>query len=119
MLLPQGVSIAWQPSPRVINVDKSPAYPAAIRELKTRRNVVEAVSDEAVPLREQHRGTGSSHGETQRATGNGMRLIPDRLENEQGIEAMHMINKGRVRWLSEANVLGQVKFISKLFSIAA
>ena len=37
----------------------------------------------------------------------------------QGIEAMHMINKGRVRWLAEANVLGQVKFISKLFGIAA
>ena len=37
----------------------------------------------------------------------------------QGIEAMHMINKGRVKWLAEADVLGQVKFISKLFGIAA
>ena len=37
----------------------------------------------------------------------------------QGIEAMHMINKGRVRWLEKNDVVGQVKFFQRLFGIAA
>jgi transposase, IS6 family len=36
----------------------------------------------------------------------------------QGMEAMHMMNKGRVRWLAKNDVLGQVKFFHKLFIIA-
>ena len=37
----------------------------------------------------------------------------------QGIETMHMINKGRVRWLARDDVIGQLKFIHKLFSVVA
>ena len=37
----------------------------------------------------------------------------------QGIEAMHMINKGRVRWLAKGDTVGQAHFISELFGIAA
>jgi len=37
----------------------------------------------------------------------------------QGIETMHMINKGRVRWLAKNDVIGQLKFIHKLFTVAA
>ena len=36
----------------------------------------------------------------------------------QGIETMHMINKGRVRWLAKGDVVGQVKFIHTLFAVA-
>ena len=37
----------------------------------------------------------------------------------QGIEAVSMIRKGRVRWLSKADALGQAFFIAGLFGIAA
>ena len=37
----------------------------------------------------------------------------------RGIEAMHTINKGRVRRLVKDDVVGQVKFFQKLFAVAA
>jgi len=37
----------------------------------------------------------------------------------QGIETMHMINKGRVRWLAKGDAVGQVNFVHKLFGVAA
>jgi len=37
----------------------------------------------------------------------------------QGIETLHMIRKGRVRWLANDDALGQTLFISELFGIAA
>jgi transposase, IS6 family len=37
----------------------------------------------------------------------------------QGIEAMHMIRKGRVGWLAKNDALGQVKFIQMLFGVTA
>jgi IS6 family transposase len=35
----------------------------------------------------------------------------------QGIETVHMIRKGRVRWLAKDDALGQALFIRDLFSI--
>jgi hypothetical protein len=35
----------------------------------------------------------------------------------QGIETMHMINKGRVRWLPKGDAVGQASFIASLFGI--
>ena len=37
----------------------------------------------------------------------------------QGIETLHMIRKGRVKWLANDDALGQTLFISELFGIAA
>jgi transposase-like protein len=37
----------------------------------------------------------------------------------QGYEAMHMIRKGQVRWVSGTDVRRQVQFINKLFELAA
>jgi hypothetical protein len=37
----------------------------------------------------------------------------------QGIETVHMIWKGRVRWLSNDDALGQALFVADLFGIAA
>jgi hypothetical protein len=37
----------------------------------------------------------------------------------QGIETMHMINKGRVRWLANGDAVGQAHFVATLFDIAA
>ena len=37
----------------------------------------------------------------------------------QGIETVHMIRKGRVRWLAKNDALGQARFITDLFGIPA
>ena len=37
----------------------------------------------------------------------------------EGIETMEMIRKGRVRWVAKKDVVAEVKFIAKLFPIAA
>ncbi len=35
----------------------------------------------------------------------------------QGYEAMNMMRKGRVRWVSGTDVLRQIRFIKKLFAL--
>ena len=37
----------------------------------------------------------------------------------QGYEAMHMIRKGQVRWVSGSGVRRQIQFINRLFEVAA
>ena len=37
----------------------------------------------------------------------------------RGIETMHMINKGRVKWLAKGDSVGQAYFVGSLFAIAA
>ena len=37
----------------------------------------------------------------------------------QDIETVHMIRKGRVRWLAKGDALGQASFITDLFGVAA
>jgi transposase-like protein len=37
----------------------------------------------------------------------------------QGIEAVYMIRKGRVRWVAKRDTMAQVRFIGELFGIAA
>ena len=41
------------------------------------------------------------------------------LHTIDGYEAMNMIRKGQVRWLAKGDVVGQAKFIQRLFGIAA
>jgi transposase-like protein len=36
----------------------------------------------------------------------------------QGIEAVNMIRKGRVRWLAKGDVVGQAHFIGELFGLS-
>jgi len=45
--------------------------------------------------------------------------VPTAWRTLRGIEAMEMIRKGRVRRAGKGDVEGQVKFIGKLFGIAA
>ena len=85
--------------PRVINVDKNPTYPAAVRELKR-----EGILKRRVRLRrckylnniieQDHRAVKKR---TWLAKGYGSFLSASRTL--EGIEVMHMIRKGRVRWL--------------------
>ncbi len=37
----------------------------------------------------------------------------------EGIETMHMIRKGRVRWLAKNDVRAEARFVAELFDISA
>jgi IS6 family transposase len=105
--------------PRVINVDKNRAYPAAVDELN---------KDGAIPRRckllqckylnnvveQDHRNVKCR---TWLAKGYGW--VRTAWRTLRGIEAMHMIRKGRVRRAGKGDVVAQVKFISKIFGLAA
>ena len=105
--------------PRVINVDKNPAYAAAVealtaegrlparvrlRQCKYLNNVIEQDHRTVKKRAWLAKGYGSFQG--------AWRTL-------QGIEAVHMIRKGRVRWLAKDDAVGQALFIAELFGIAA
>src|SRR5918994_2455626 len=102
-------------SPRVINVEKNPAYPVAIKELKA-----EGTLSKRSRLR-QCRYLNNIVEQDHRTVKRRARLamgygsFRTAWKTLQGIETMHMINKGRVRWLAMGDVVGQVKFFGKLF----
>jgi IS6 family transposase len=112
------LSAEGNPMARVLNVDKNPAYAAAIRELKTEgalphrvclrqcrylNNVVE--QDHRVVKKRVWLAKG--YGSFQSA----WRML-------QGIEAVNMIRKGRVRGLLKGDAVGQALFIGELFGLA-
>ncbi len=104
--------------PRVINVDKNPAYPAAIAQLKAegavrRRCQVRQCKYLNNILEQDHRTVKQR---TRLAMGYGS--FRSAWRTLQGIEAVHMIRKGRVRWVGKSDIAGQAKFIDKLFGIA-
>ena len=49
----------------------------------------------------------------------GFRSIEGALSTIAGYEAMNIIRKGQIRWLSKGDVLGQKQFIERLLGMAA
>src|SRR5437879_10975099 len=105
--------------PRVINVDKNPTYPAAMEALKAdgtipRRVVLRQCKYLNNVIEQDHRTVKKR---VWLAKGYGSFQSPWRTL--QGIEAVSMIRKGRVRWLAKGDSVGQAHFIAELFGIAA
>jgi transposase-like protein len=105
--------------PRVINVDKNRAYPAAVDELKKegtirRRCQLRQCKYLNNVVEQDHRNVKCR---TWLAKGYGS--VRTAWRTLRGIEAMGMIRKGRVRRACKGDVIAQVKFISKLFGLAA
>src|SRR6188474_3543062 len=107
------------PSPRVVNVDRNRAYPAAIEALK---------ADGTLPRRARLRRckylnniVEQDHRTVKKRVwlARGYGSFQSAWRTLQGIETMHMINKGRVRWLAKGDAVGQAHFIASLFGIAA
>ena len=105
--------------PRVINVDKNRAYPVAVGELKEqgmirRRCRLRQCKYLNNIVEQDHR---SVKRRTWLAKGYGS--VPTAWRTLRGIEAMDMIRKGRARRDAKGDTVAQVKFIDKLFGIAA
>jgi transposase, IS6 family len=105
--------------PRVINVDRHAAYATAISELEQSGELGQRCLCRPSPylnniIEQDHRFI-----KKRIAAGLWFRSVSGALNTLQGFEAMHMIRKGQVRWLAKGDVVGQVRFIQRLFGIAA
>ena len=105
--------------PRVMNVDKNPAYPAAVERLKA-----EGALPRRVRLRQckyLNNVVEQDHRTVKKRVwlAKGYGSFQSAWRTLQGIEAVAMTRKGRVRWLAKGDVVGQAHFIAELFGIAA
>jgi len=112
-------SLAANPVPRVINVDKNPAYPAAIRALKQ-----EGTRPPRVRLRQckyLNNVIEQDHRLVKKRTwlAKGYNNFQSAWRTLEGIETVNMIRKGRVRWVAKQDVAAEAKFIATLFGLAA
>jgi IS6 family transposase len=105
--------------PRVINVDKNRAYPAAVDALKP-----EGRMRRRCKLRQckyLNNIVEQDHRNVKRRTwlAKGYGSVTTAWRTLRGIETMDMIRKGRVRRVAKGDAIAQLRFIGKLFGIAA
>jgi len=103
----------------VMNVDKNPAYPAALEALKA-----DGVIPRRVRLRQckyLNNVIEQDHRTVKKRVwlAKGYGSFQSAWRTLQGIEAVNMIRKGRVKWLPKEDAVGQAIFISVLFGLAA
>ena len=110
---------AGQVQPRVINVDGHASYPAAVTELKKsgelgHRCRVRRCQYLNNVLEQDHRFM-----KKRIAASLWFRSVDAALRTIQGYEAMNMIRKGQVSWLAKGDIVGQVRFIERVFGLTA
>jgi transposase-like protein len=105
--------------PRVINVDKNPAYPKAIDRLKGKKELSKQVELRLNKylnnrIEQNHRfikwlvkpGMGCKSFHTTRRT-------------IKGYKIMHMLRKGQIQGVGKRAIKERVKFIAEIFGVAA
>jgi transposase, IS6 family len=106
-------------SPRVINVDKNPAYPPAVEQLKEEGNL---------PNRTQLRQCKylnnlieQDHRFIKRRVNAGLGFFSFKTAGRtiKGYEAMQMVRKGQIEGVAKGDVEGQVRFVESLFKVTA
>jgi len=105
--------------PRVVTVDKNPAYPKAIAELKAKQ-----VFPQTIELRSRrylNNIVEQDHRFIKRLVklGMGFGSFNTARRTIRGYEVMHMLKKGQVQGVARGAVEQRVKFISQLFGVAA
>ena len=117
-LFRKALSNSAHPQPRVINTDLAPIYGSAIVDIKKdgtfrsrcRHRPVQYLNN---ILEQDHRAIKRRVQAKQ-----GFREFQAAGRAIQGYEAMNMIRKGQIRWVSGGDVLRQIRFIKKLFDLA-
>src|SRR3954454_1233683 len=104
--------------PRVITVDKNPAYPVAIQKLKEEKRMPEGIQIRQVKylnnmVEQDHRFI-----KKRVRSMLGLKSFRTAKTIISGIEARHMVKKGQLV-LQDKSAQNQVKIIHKLFGIAA
>lgn len=105
--------------PRVINVDGHPAYATAIGELKQSGELGRNCRCRPCPylnniIEQDHRFV-----KKRVVTSQWFRSTDGALSSIAGYEAMNIIRKGQIRWLPKGDVVGQKRFVERIFGIAA
>src|SRR5277367_5716090 len=117
--LRQAIDASGNAMPRVINVDRNPAYPAAVEALK---------AEGAIPRRVRLRQCKylnnvieQDHRTVKKRVwlAKGYGSFQSAWRTLQGIEAVNMIRKGRVRWLAKGDAVHQALFVAELFGLVA
>ncbi|PEA06960.1 IS6 family transposase [Bacillus cereus] len=104
--------------PRVITVDKNPAYPVAIQELKEEKRMPESIQIRQAKylnniVEQDHRFI------KKRARSMlGFKSYKTAISILSGVETMHMMKKGQLH-LQVKSAQNEVRFIRKLFGIAS
>jgi transposase-like protein len=106
------------PQPRVINVDTNRAYPAAVDELK-----VEGTLRRRCRLRQckyLNNVIEQDHPFAKKRAwlARGYQSFSTAWRTLQGIKAVHMIRKGRARWVGKGDPVAQLQLIGALFGLA-
>src|SRR5215467_8915226 len=117
--LVKAIKASGNPMPRVMNVDKNTAYPAEVEALKA-----EGALPPRVRLRQckyLNNVVEQDHRTVKKRVwlAKGYGSFQSAWRTLQGIEAVAMIRKGRVRWLAKGDAVGQAHFIAELFGLAA
>ena len=117
--LRKAIEASGNAMPRVMNVDKNPAYPAAMEALKAdgsipRRVVLRQCKYLNNFIEQDHRTV-----KKRVWLAKGYGSFQSAWRTLQGIETVHMIRKGRVRWLAKGDAVRQAHFIAELFGLAA
>ena len=104
--------------PRVINVDKHPAYIGAIRDMKKAKLLPERCRLRQSqymnnPIEQDHRFM-----KWQIRPGLGFGSFPTAYKTIQGYEVMNMIRKGQMEGIGKGNTKEQNRFIAKLLGSA-
>jgi IS6 family transposase len=115
----KALSSPGNPVPRVINVDQNRAYPAAVAALQA-----EGWLPRRVHLRQckyLNNVVEQDHRTVKKRTwlAKGYGSFSTAWRTLQGIEAVNMIRKGRVRWVAKQDAIAQAAFIAELFGIPA
>ena len=118
-LFRKALSDRCHPQPRVINTDLAPIYGSAIPDIKKEGTLRRRCRHRPVQyfnnILEQDRRA------IQRRVNAkyGFREFQAARRTIQGYEAMNMLRKGQGRWVGKTDVRRQLRFIHKLFELAA
>ena len=107
------------PQPRIINTDLAPIYTSAIPAIKKEGTLRHCCQHRPVQylnniIEQDHRAIKRRVNAKQ-----GFREFHSARRTIQGYEAIDMLRKGQVRWMSGSDVRRQNQFIDKLFGLAA
>ncbi|MFC3882007.1 IS6 family transposase [Bacillus songklensis] len=116
--LKKALAFSYVSKPRVITVDKNPAYPVAIQELKEEMSMPEDIQVRQIQylnniVEQDHRFI-KKIGRTML----GLKSFQTATWILKGVEAMHMMKKGQLRQ-GMKSAQNEVKFIHRLFGLAA
>ena len=106
-------------TPRVITVDKNPAYPKAIKELKAAKKLPEIVKLRQIKylnniVEQDHRGI-----KRLVKPGMGFGSFNTARRTIRGYEIMNMMRKGQVLGVPKGAVKERVLFINRIFGVVA